>query len=165
MPTVKPEWIAALRQIDDKADLRFNYHVNRWEFILTGADMKPQSQFWCRFDATRMETITDPVTGKTYTQEVPDRDPVTGMMPYRDLNDREFAVALANLQRTFVGNPYDGQGTVQRDVGRRYFHNKYLQEKRWQQRGEEFADFVWDHRRQLRDAGAGPLITVTEALR
>jgi hypothetical protein len=145
MPDLKPEWLAALRAVDDKADLRFNTAVNRWEFILTGADMQPRSQFWCDFDG--------------------DRDPVTGMKPYRELNDAQMRIALENLQRTFVGNPYDGEGTVQRDVGRRYFFNKYLQEQRWQQRGAEYADYIWDHRRQIRDAGAGPLITVATELR
>lgn len=140
MPSPKPEWIAALRALDDKADLRFNYAVNRWEFILTGGDMVPRSQFWCDF------------TGE--------RDPVTGLKPYRELNDEQMRIALANLERTFVGNPYDGQGTPAREIGRRYFFNKHLQQERWRQTAEHFADFLWDHRRQIRDLGAGPVVSV-----
>jgi hypothetical protein len=136
----KPEWIAALRALDDKADLRFNHAVNRWEFILTGADMVPRSQFWCVWEG--------------------ERDPVTGLKPYRPLDDAGMREALANLERTFIGNPYDGAGTTQREVKRRYRYNRDLQAQRYRERGQEYADFIWDHRRQIRDAGAGPLIPV-----
>jgi len=144
---VKPEWIAALQALTghETDTIRWNAHVSRYEFILTEADGVPRSQFWCQFDG--------------------ERDPVTGMKPYRPLNDAEMQVALANLQRTFVANPFDGNGTVQREVGRRYFFNKRLQEQRYKERGEEYADFIWEHRRQIRDAGCGPLVTVATELR
>jgi len=164
MPEPKAEWLQRLRQLDDKADLRFNYEANRWEFILTCADGKPRSQFWCQFDAKRWERYTDPITGVTVEQQVPDRDPVTGMMPYRELNDREFAVAIANLEKSFVANPFDGAGTTRKEMLRRYHWNKAHTAKLFREAGEQFADFVWDHRRQIRDAGAGPLVQVTTTL-
>jgi hypothetical protein len=145
MPDVKPEWLAALRALDDKADLKFNYVVNRWQFDLSHADGVLRSQFWGDFSKPR--------------------DPVTGLHPYRELTDDTMREAITNLERTFVGNPYDGHGTVQRQAGRAYFANKRLQEARWQKRGEDFANYLWDHRRQIRDAGTGPLVTVLEEVR
>jgi len=134
----KPEWVAALRALDDKADLRWNEVAGRWEFILTSADGVPRSQFWEWFDQPR--------------------DPATGRHPYRPLDDTQMRVALANLERTFVGNPYDGAGTTAREVRRRWQFNQTLLAQRYRAAGEHFADFLWDHRRQLRDAGAGPLV-------
>lgn len=141
---VKPEWIAALRELDDKADIRWNGMVNRFEFLLSHADGVLRSQFWCDFSKPR--------------------DPVTGLQPYRELTDETMREALANLAKTFIGNRY-GHGTPYRTAGRAYFENKRLQEERWRKRGEDFADYLWDHRRQLRDAGAGPLVTVTQEMR
>jgi len=165
MHAPKPEWLAALKALDDKADLRFNSTVGRWEFLLSSADGVVRSQFWCHFTATRQERYTDPYTGRTYEHTVPDRDPVTGLMPFRDLDDDGFTEALRNLERSFVGNPYDGAGTTRREVRRRYEYNERLKQARWKQQGEDYADYIWDHRRQIRDAGAGPLIAVAKELR
>lgn len=164
MREVKPEWIAQLQALTGRETdtIRWNTLAQRYEFILASADGVPRSQFWCRFDATRVEHRHDPVTGRSWTEVVPDRDPVSGLLPYRDLNDAEMRVALANLERTFVGNPFDGNGTPAREVGRRYFFNKRLTEQRWKENGERLADFVWEHRRQIRDAGAGPLVNVPQ---
>lgn len=147
MPEVKPEWIARLQALTGRETdtIRWNAHVARFEFILTEADGIPRSQFWCDF------------TGE--------RNPVTGMKPYRALTDASFREALRNLERTFVGNPFDGNGTPAREIGRRYWFNRRLQEQRYKARGEEYADFIWDHRRQIRDAGAGPMVTVAEEIR
>jgi hypothetical protein len=160
---VKPEWLQALRALDDKADLRFNYLLHRWEFILTCADGTPRSQFWCRFDAMRDEVYEDPITGKRVSQRVPDRDSVNGLMPFRELTDAEFAVALKNLTESFVGNPHDGAGTVRRQVMRNYRFNRDLKERKFREAGTDMADFLWEHRRQIRDAGAGPVSGWTRA--
>lgn len=137
MPEVKAEWVQALRAIDDKAFLRWNDSVGRYEFGLSHADGIVRSQFWCDFSGPR--------------------NPVTGLQPFRDLNDDTMREALDNLQKTFVGNPYDGAGTVQKDVKRRYWENEDIKAKRWKDRGTEYAEFIWEHRRQIRDAGAGPV--------
>lgn len=141
---VKSEWVAALRQIDDKANIRWNGLVNRFEFQLSHADGVLRSQFFCDF--------TKP------------KDPETGLQPYRELNDETMREALANLEKTFIGNRYH-HGTPWREAGRAYFENKRIQEERWRARGQDFADYLWDHRRQLRDGGAGPLVTVVEGMR
>jgi hypothetical protein len=144
---VKQEWITRLQRLTgcETDTIRWNGTVHRFEFVLRDADNISRSQFWCDFNG--------------------ERDPVTGMKPYRPLTDSNIDEAFRNLERTFVGNPYDGNGTPAREIGRRYFFNKYLQQERWQKRAEEFADFVWDHRRQIRDAGAGPMVTVVERMR
>jgi hypothetical protein len=144
---VKREWIAQLQALTGRETdtIRWNTSAQRFEFILTEADGVPRSQFWCEFDG--------------------DRDPVTGLKPFRALTDATMRVALANLERTFVGNPYDGNGTPAREVGRRYFFNKRLQEQRYRDRGREYAEFIWDNRRRIRDAGAGPLVSVAQEIR
>jgi len=144
---VKPEWIAALQALTGHETdmIRWNGLVCRYEFVMAGADGIPRSQFWADFSKPK--------------------DPETGLQPYRALTDDTMREALANLERTFVGNPFDGTGSTRREVGRRYFYNKRLQESRWKARGQEYADYIWDHRRHIRDAGAGPLVTVATELR
>ncbi|HKR56930.1 MAG TPA: hypothetical protein VJS20_11575 [Gemmatimonadales bacterium] len=162
MPEPKPEWLAALKAVDDKADLRFNYAVNRWEFILTCADGTPRSQFWCQYGATRRESYVD-TRGVKHWQTVPDRDPVTGMLPYRELTDLSFREAMKNLERSFVGNPFDGAGTVRRQVMQAHRFNQQHKQAIFRKGGELLSDFIWEHRRQLRDGGAGPVSGWTPA--
>lgn len=102
----------------------------------------PRSQFWCRFDLP------------------PD---ASGVQPFRELGEAEFQEALRNLERTFVGNPYDGAGTVRRKAAQAYFYNKTLLEQQRKARGEAYADFIWENRRRIRDAGAGPVSGWTKA--
>lgn len=162
MPDPKAEWLAALRAVDDKADLRFNYAVNRWEFLLTCADGVPRSQFWCDFTATREQRVTDS-RGVVHVEQVPDRDPVSGLMPYRDLTDASFREALRNLERSFVANPYDGAGTIRRQVMGNYRYNRDLHAQKGREAGHRIADWIWERRRQIRDGGAGPVSGWTPA--
>ena len=130
MRTPRPEWVAALRSLcGSRADIRFNEAVWRWEFVLPEADGSMKSQFWGQFDQPK--------------------DPTTGMVPYRDLNDTDMRVALKNLERTYIGNRHDGAGTTRREVGRRLRWN--LKHYREGQRvaAEGFADLVHDQRRRI----------------
>src|SRR5712671_2451509 len=106
----KPEWLVRLREVDPQADLRFNYLVGRWEFILSSADGVMRSQFWGRFYTEAPDGTRTPVPV----------DPVTGLAPFRDLDDAAIKEACANLERTFVANRWDGAGTTRREVLRRH---------------------------------------------
>jgi hypothetical protein len=146
MREVRPEWIAALKAVDGGAELRWNSTVGRWEFILSSADGVPRSQFWGWF--YRIER------GK----RVPTTpDPVTGLYPFRDLDDDAMREAIDNLTRSFIGNPFDGAGTTRREVMRRYRYNRELQSQKYREAGEAFADMAAERGRRLRGA---PLIHV-----
>ena len=130
MRTPRPEWVAALRSlVGSGADLRFNESVGRWEFLLPEADGKCRSQFWGHFDKPK--------------------DPVTGMPPFRDLNDGEMRIALRNLEKTFIGNPFDGAGTTRREVAQRIGYNKDRFTEGQRVRSVDFADYVHQERRRI----------------
>lgn len=133
---LKPEWLAQLRAIDPGADLRFNEVVGRWEFILTSGDMVPRSQFWGWF--------RNPLTG----QPIPP-DPVTGLHPFRDFDDAAMDEACANLEKTFIGNPYDGAGTTRNEVLRRLAQNRHAKEQYRAQMVEELDARVRDRHRRI----------------
>ncbi len=120
------KWVAALKALTgNEADgIRWNEALSRWEFLLTGADGEVRSQFWGHYDQAT--------------------DPVTGMYPARELDDSSMREALANLTKTFVGNPYDGAGSVQEEVYERHkFNLKHLRAQ-YVEAGEAFADMTLD---------------------
>lgn len=142
----KPEWVAALRALDGcaQADIRFNPAVGRWEFLLPGADQVVRSQFWCWF--------RDPQTNAPIPP-----DPVTGLGPFRELDDDAMREALHNLEVSFVGNRHDGAGSARKEVLRRVRFNRDLQQAKYRAAGEAFADLAAERARRLRGA---PLIHV-----
>ena len=130
----KKKWVEALRALtgQESDDIRYNEDVSRWEFVLMSGDGIPRSQFWGRFDL--------PV------------DPVSGLHPYRSLDDASMLEALHNLQKTFVGNPYDGAGSTFKEVSKRLKWNKDESRKRYLQSGMDFADMAAERGHRLRGA-------------
>lgn len=147
--TPKPEWLRQLRSLDGcaEADLRWNGTVGRWEFLLPSADGIRRSQFLGRFQDRQGRPLKP--------------DPVTGLYPFRDLDDAVMREVIANLERTFVGNRFDGAGSTRREVQRRQAFNDAHRRSKYRQAGELFADLVSEHGRQLRGA---PLIQVPVTL-
>jgi len=144
----KPEWVAALKALcGAESDLRFNETVGRWEFLLPSGDGIPRSQFWGRFYRERH--------GKRVAL-LP--DPETGLHAFRELDDDAMREALDNLARTFVGNPHDGAGTTRREVERRMRFNADLQQAKYDQAGEAFADMVYERARRIRGAAQVPVL-------
>lgn len=143
----KASWVRALRSLTgvETDDIRWNVGLGRWEFRMSGADGVPRSQFWGRFDLPA--------------------DPVTGLHPFRDLDDEAMAEALANLTRTFVGNPYDGAGTTRKEVWRRYKANKTEARRRYMQAGHDFADRAVDRGRWIRGGGTNAQTVASRARR
>lgn len=139
MRTARPEWIIALRRLEgcSAADIRWNDTLGRWEFVLDGADGVPRSQFYGWFN--------QPV------------DPVSGLHPFRDLDDAGMREVLASLERTYVGNRHDGAGTTRREVARRYRFNREHMRKQYRAAGEAFADMAAERGHRLRGA---PIIHV-----
>ena len=127
----KHSWVRALRALtgNEGDDIRFNEALGRWEFMLTSADGIIRSQFWCQFK--------NPLTG----EQIPP-DPFTGLAPFRELTDENMIEVLANLESTFVGNPYDGGGTTRKEVWKRIKENRAEGRKRWEQGGKDFADMT-----------------------
>ena len=135
MRAPKDSWVRALRELPGCSDdtIRWNEALARWEFVLRGADGIPRSQFWGDFRR--------PV------------DPVTGLYPPRELDDEGMAEALANLTKTFVGNPYDGAGSTRAEVMRRYRANKENGRRKYLEAGHQFADMAAERGHRLRGAG------------
>lgn len=137
----KPEWITALRQLtgQERDTIRFNEGVHRWEFQMVGASGELQSQFWGQYH--------DPRTG---ARLLPDEE--TGLYGFRELDDAGMQEALRNLEMTFVGNAYDGAGTVRRQALRRMRDNRALRRKHVKEAADGFADAVLERAARLRGA-------------
>ena len=129
----KSSWVAALRALtgNEKDDIRFNEALSRWEFMLVNADGIVRSQFWCQF--------TNPLTGEAIPP-----DPMTGLAPFRELDDVAMVEALANLEKTFVGNTFDGAGTTRKEVEARIKSNRERGRAVWKAGGDAFADMTTD---------------------
>lgn len=137
---LKPEWLERLRRSVPGADLRFNYVVHRWEFILPSADGVMRSQFWGRFYVTK----ADGTRGYLPPNEV------TGLHDFRDLDDATMEEACDNLERTFIGNRYDGAGTTRREVMNRHRFNEEHKRKKYREAGELWADMFLDRLPRMR---------------
>jgi hypothetical protein len=136
----KPEWVAALKALcGAESELRWNDTVGRWEFRLLSADGVIRSQFWAWFFNPRTGERLEP-------------DPVTGLLPFRDLDDDAMGEALRNLERTFIGNRQDGAGTTRREMERRIGFNRELQHGKYREAGEAFADMAAERGRRIRGA-------------
>lgn len=130
----KESWVRALRALTgcSSDDIRYNEVLGRWEFIMAGADGIPRSQFWGHFDR--------PI------------DPVSGLHPARELDDVGMLEALANLEKTFVGNRYDGAGSTRKEVEKRIKWNAAERKRRYDQHGTDFADLAAERGHRLRGA-------------
>jgi hypothetical protein len=139
MREAKAGWIAALRALTGQEGdtIRWNTMLARWEFVLTEADGVPRSQFWGWYH--------NPLTGAPL---VPDE--ATGLYPFRDLDDATMQTALANLQRTFIGNPHDGAGTTQATVKQRMQRNRAHRRRQIVDAAELWADMAADRALRLR---------------
>jgi len=122
---------------NEQDDIRFNEVLGRWEFLLTSGDGVLRSQFWGYF--------ARPI------------DPLTGLHPFRELDDDGMREALANLQSSFVGNPFDGTGTTRKEVLKRIKNNHDEGQRRYRQCGEDFATMAAERGHRLRGA---PIIPV-----
>lgn len=136
-------WVAALRRLEgcEDATIEWNAVAHRWAFNIRGADGVMRAQMWGRFDL--------PV------------DPVTGLHPFRDLDDAAMREAIANLERTFVGNRFDGAGTTRKEVLRRVRFNRDHLQRQYRAAGEAFADMAAERAHRLRGA---PIIHVPVTL-
>ncbi len=149
MRVPKASWVRALRALTgyEQDDIRYNETLSRWEFVLTCGDGVPRSQFWCVYK--------NPLTG------VPiEPDPMTGLQPFRELDDDTMREALTNLKSTFVANPFDGAGTPRKEVAKRIEENRVEGQRRYQKGGYDFADLCNDHALRLR--GATSVGTLTD---
>ena len=128
----KISWVRALKMLtgNEADDIRWNEALGRWEFLLTGADGVVRSQFWGYFDQPP--------------------DPVTGIHPSRELDDETMRVALTNLEKTFVGNPYDGAGSPGEEVYERHRFNLQHNRNQYLEAGEAFADMAAERALRLR---------------
>ncbi len=137
----KIKWVKALRLLtgNEGDTVRWNEEVGRWEFVLMSADGVPRSQFWGQF--------YNPFTGEPI-----EPDPATGLVPFRDLDDESMTEALANLEKTFVGNTFDGAGSTKKEVLRRMKWNRAEGVRRWKQGGEDFATMAAERGHRIRGA-------------
>ena len=108
----------------------------------------PRSQFWCVYK--------NPLTGEPIKP-----DPMTGLQPFRELDDEGMRDALKNLESTFVANPFDGAGSTRKEVMKRIQENSAEGQRRYKQGGDDFADMVNDRAKRLRGAtSVGVLTTI-----
>ena len=144
----KPSWVRALRALTgfEQDDIRYNETLSRWEFVLTCGDGVPRSQFW--------GVYKNPLNGMPVTP-----DPMTGLHPFRELDDDAMRDALKNLESTFVANPFDGAGSTREEVMKRIEENRAEGQRRYKQGGDDFADMVNDRAKRLRGATSMRVLT------
>ena len=124
MRTAKHSWVQSLRRLtgNDLDNIHFNEFVHRWEFTLAGADGIPRPQFWAWYDQPK--------------------DPVSGLYPFRELDDNSIKVALRNLQETFVGNL--NQGNLRSVLLREFERVREAKIKNRSGRAEDYANVTVD---------------------
>lgn len=126
---VPEDFVAQLRATFGAGhDVRWNEAVSRWEIISPSADGKPCSQFWGWF--------YDPVTRQRL-----EPDPVTGLLPFRDLDATAQGEILRNMEASFIGHPEEGGSWHQRYRTRTRF-NQALHRAKVRQRAVNFADMI-----------------------
>jgi hypothetical protein len=125
-----PEWfVARMRQFPDFLDVRYNDVVGRWEFSFMSAANLPVSQFF--------GLEKNPLTGAPI-----EPDPVSGLLPFRDLDDTACHEIVKNCERTFLGNRVDGAGTWKKQIAERSEYNRGLRQESARKRGEDFAYLI-----------------------
>ncbi len=131
MRIAKNSWVRALRDLtgNELDNIRFNEVLWRWEFVLMSADGISRSQFWCWFK--------NPLTGEPIKP-----DSLTGLQPFRELDDVTMREALENLTVSFVANTFDGAGTTEKEVLKRMNANHTEGQKRYKAAGEAFVDMT-----------------------
>jgi len=114
-----PAFVARLRAaFPDFVDLRYNTAVHRWEYVSLSSANKPVSQFWGWF--------LNPMTGAKI-----EPDPVTGLLPFRELDATAQEEMFTNLERSFLGNRFDGAGSHRaQQAANRKFNNDLIAKRR-----------------------------------
>lgn len=147
-----PAWfVARLRQYPDFIAVRYNEQIGgRWEFSFKSVVGLPVSQFfgWEK----------NPLTGETLAA-----DPVSGLLPFRDLTPDACHEILASCDATYLGNREDGHRDWKQKATKANRFNTDLRKSRAKQRGDDFAYMLQqvDLRRPwLKDHTPGQSITV-----
>lgn len=124
------DFVARLRlQCGSDWDVRWNLAVQRWEFLSTSAGGIQVSQFWGWFK--------NPLTGEKI-----EPDPVSGLVPFRDLDATAQAEILQNLEASYIGNRHDGAKDWETWSGDRIRYNKAVDTKRRKEKANDFADII-----------------------
>lgn len=107
-------------------DVRYNTHLCRWEFESLSAGGMRVSQFlgWSR----------NPLTG-----EAIEPDPVTGLLPFRELDETAQAEILRNLEVSYIGNRVDGAASWKQYQHDRIEYNKALDRKKRREKADDYA--------------------------
>ena len=138
-----PAFVARLRAaFPDFLDLRYNTAVHRWEYVSLSSANKPVSQFWGWFRNSLTGAPIEP-------------DPITGLVPFRDLDLTAQEELFQNLEKSFIGNRQDGPGSQAKKQAQARTHNNALVLKKRKDRAETLAgllaemstgrDWVTDH--------------------
>lgn len=87
------------------------------------------TQFWCRFH--------DATTGAPLAP-----DPITGLHPYRDLDEQAQEEMIRNLDRSYIGSTGYGEVDWMRTLQARRVHNASVFRQKVKQRAQQFADLL-----------------------
>jgi hypothetical protein len=107
-------------------DCRWNIEVGRWEFLSTSAGGMRVSQFWGWF--------RNPLTGAKV-----EPDPMTGLVPFRDLDLTAQNEILKSLDETYIGNREDGARDWEKWSGDRIRYNMELDKAKRRKKAEDYA--------------------------
>lgn len=105
------------RRFSDFRGVRWNEHVSRWEF-----------QFLSQFNTVTSQFLGwshNPLTGEAIAP-----DPVTGLAPFRDLDEQAQAFVIKSCEKTFIGNRHDGASSWAETIKKGAEHNKKVHRDR-----------------------------------
>lgn len=112
MHVAPPEFVAELRRrFPDFVDVRYNTLFCRWEFIFLSAMNRPSSLF--------LGWTHNPLTGQQL-----EPDPISGLLPFRDLDYDAQRSVIENCEATFIGNRVDGHASWKEKLRDNVEYNK-----------------------------------------
>lgn len=114
------------RKWPDFRRIEWDQTYSRWRFFFTSAAGREASLLytWDR----------DPHTGGE-----PQRDPLTGLLPFRDLDAQAQAEIIYHGDRTALTNPQDGAGTWERATRRQSARQRAEHKRRRDQQSADYA--------------------------
>lgn len=114
------------RRFGSDQDVRYNTQVGRWEFLSLSAGGMQVSQF--------LGWTVNPLTG-----EKVEPDPVSGLLPFRELDAEAQAEVIRNLEKSYIGNRHDGAGSWREHQTKTIEHNREIDRKKRREKAEDYA--------------------------
>jgi hypothetical protein len=126
-----PAWfvLEMRKRFPDFVSVEWNQLLSRWSFCFLSAANKPVHQF--------LGVTKNPLTGQAI-----EPDPVTGLLPFKDLTIDSMQEVLKSCEQTYIGNRYDGTGSQKGELTKKIKYNKKVHQAQVKDRANTYADMI-----------------------